>query len=258
MGLAARTPNWARGVFRLARAELGLLLPLLVVGAAVWGFAELTDEVLEGSTRAVDRAVLLAFRTAGDLADPIGPGWAEEMGRDFTALGGVGVLTLMTVAAALYLLLDGKRHAALFVILAIASGITISFLLKSGFDRPRPDLVPHGSIVYTSSFPSGHSMMSAVVYLTLGTLLARIQARRRIKAYLLFLAALVTVAVGVSRIYLGVHWPSDVLAGWAAGAAWAMAWWALAVWLQRRGRVERSDEERAEAGQRAGVSRNSA
>jgi undecaprenyl-diphosphatase len=180
------------------------------------------------------------------------------MGRDFTALGGVGVLTLMTVAAALYLLLDGKRHAALFVILAIASGITISFLLKSGFDRPRPDLVPHGSIVYTSSFPSGHSMMSAVVYLTLGTLLARIQARRRIKAYLLFLAALVTVAVGVSRIYLGVHWPSDVLAGWAAGAGWAMAWWALAVWLQRRGQVERSDEERAEAGQRAGVSRNSA
>jgi len=241
----------------LAGREISLLLPLLVVGTAVWGFAELADEVLEGGTRTFDRAILLAFRTASDLSDPIGPGWAEEMGRDFTALGGVGVLTLIAIAATLYLLLDGKRHAALFVILAIASGITVSFLLKTGFDRPRPDLVPHGSIVYTSSFPSGHSMMSAIVYLTLGTLLARIQARRRIKAYVLALAALVTVAVGISRVYLGVHWPSDVVAGWAAGAAWAMAWWALAVWLQRRGRVERSDEERTEgaaAGRMAGNS----
>jgi undecaprenyl-diphosphatase len=125
----------------------------------------------------------------------------------------------------------------------IASGIALSFALKAGFDRPRPDLVPHGSVVYTASFPSGHSMMAALVYLTLGALLARLQPERRLKIYILLLAVLVTLAVGISRVYLGVHWPPDVLAGWAAGAAWAIMSWAVVIWLQRLRKIETAAEE---------------
>ena len=124
-----------------------------------------------------------------------------------------------------------------------AAACSLSTLLKIGFDRPRPDLVPHEAIVYTASFPSGHAMLAAVVYLTLGALLARVQPRRLLKLYLLGLAILLTVAVGASRVYLGVHWPTDVVAGWAVGAAWALLCWAAALWLQRQGRVETDDPE---------------
>jgi undecaprenyl-diphosphatase len=115
----------------------------------------------------------------------------------------------------------------------------LSTALKLGFARPRPDLVPHGVRVYTASFPSGHAMLSAVTYLTLGALLARVQPQRRVKAFLLGLAIALTVLIGMSRVYLGVHWPSDVLAGWCGGAAWASLCWFVALQLQRRGEVER-------------------
>jgi undecaprenyl-diphosphatase len=148
------------------------------------------------------------------------------------------VLSFITLAVAGFLVLQRKTHAALFVLVAVGGGLLLSSLLKMGFDRPRPDLVPHGSVVYTASFPSGHSMMAAVTYLTLGALLARVQPRRSLKLYLLGLAVLLAVAVGVSRVYLGVHWPTDVLAGWALGAAWALLCWTVALRLQRRGQVE--------------------
>jgi membrane-associated phospholipid phosphatase len=166
-------------------------------------------EVLAGDTHAADEAILLALRAPGDPADPLGPGWVEELGRDFTALGGVGILVSMSLAVVGYLLIQRKRHAALLVVVAVAGGLLISTLLKQGFDRPRPDLVPHGSIVYTASFPSGHSMLSAAVYLTLGALLARVHAGLALKAYFLLVAAGLTFLVGVSRVYLGVHWPTD-------------------------------------------------
>jgi undecaprenyl-diphosphatase len=118
----------------------------------------------------------------------------------------------------------------------------LSTLLKLGFERPRPDLVPHAVVVYTASFPSGHAMLSAVTWLTLGALLMRVEPRRRVKAYVLALAVLTTLLVGASRIYLGVHWPTDVLAGWCIGAAWALMCWLAALWLQRRGRVEETRE----------------
>ncbi|HKH34153.1 MAG TPA: phosphatase PAP2 family protein, partial [Beijerinckiaceae bacterium] len=121
---------------------------------------------------------------------------------------------------------------------AVGGGMLMSTLLKLGFARPRPDLVPHGARVYTASFPSGHAMLSAVTYLTLGALLARVQPRRRIKAFFLGLAILLTIVIGMSRVYLGVHWPSDVLAGWCGGAAWAALCWFVALQLQRRGDVE--------------------
>lgn len=225
-------------VRRIGRAEWPILLASLIAAAAIWTFIELADEVVEGSTHALDRALLLAMRSEADPADPLGPAWLEEMMRDFTALGGVGVLTLLTAGAVGYLVLTDKRRAALAVALSVAGGILLSTLIKMGFDRPRPDLVSHGSHVYTASFPSGHSMMAAVVYLTLGALLARVRPHKRVKAYILSCAVVLTVLVGISRVYLGVHWPTDVLAGWAVGAAWALLCWMITVWLQSRGTVE--------------------
>ena len=180
----------------------------------------------------------MALRTPGNLADPIGPKWLEEMMRDFTALGSTGVLTVMVLAIAGFLAMTRKGHAALLVLVSVGGGVLISQTMKWAYARPRPDLVPHGAEVFTASFPSGHSMMSAVVYLTLGALLARTQPDRAVKAYILAMAVLLTVLVGVSRVYLGVHWPTDVLAGWALGGLWALICLAVMQWLQARGQVE--------------------
>jgi undecaprenyl-diphosphatase len=209
-----------------------------LLGSSLWLFISIAGEVVEGETTAWDRKLLFALRSAADPAIPWGPAWVQEMARDVTALGGVAVLTLMTLAVIGYLLLARKRHAAIAVFAAVAGGLILSTLLKLGFDRVRPDLVPHGSLVYTASFPSGHSMMAAVTYLTLGALLARVEASIRIKIYLLAVAVVLTVLVGVSRVYLGVHWPTDVAAGWAVGAAWALACSLVMRRLQRRGKVE--------------------
>jgi undecaprenyl-diphosphatase len=243
--IVPRTRNeagWAPAAL-WARREFALLASLAVAATAIWGFAELADEVLEGETRAFDERILLALRSATDPSDPLGPGWLEELMRDVTALGSMGILTFVTLAVAGFLALDRKAHAALFVLVAVGGGVLLGTLLKLGFDRPRPDLVPHEAIVYTTSFPSSHAMLAAVVYLTLGALLARVQPRRLLKLYLLGLAILLTVAVGASRVYLGVHWPTDVVAGWALGAAWALLCWVAALWLQRQGRVEAADPE---------------
>lgn len=234
--------TWIKQSILRVKNEPLILMVVLLLAAAIWSFAELADEVMEKEARAFDKAVILAMRTPGDPADPWGPGWVEEMGRDFTALGGIAVLTFLTLAVIGFLLLQGKRHVALMIGLSVGGGMLLNFILKRGFDRPRPDLVPHESIVYTASFPSGHSMMSAIVYLTLGVLLARVQPRPRLKVYLIALSVSLTLLVGISRVYLGVHWPTDVLAGWVVGAAWALVIWLIALWLQQRGTIERDDE----------------
>lgn len=209
-------------------------LALFMFGLGLFSFIGIAGVVLEGDTMRFDRWLLLALRTPGEPGDPLGPAWMEEMFRDFTALGGVGVLSLLTLASVVYLWLLGLRRVALYVLLAILGGLLLSTALKTGFDRPRPDLVTHGSMIYTSSFPSGHSMLSAVVYLTGAALLAMVHKTRKLRVYLIGCAVLTTLLVGVSRVYLGVHWPSDVLAGWAAGSAWAACCWLLAHWLQER------------------------
>lgn len=228
-----------RRLLRWAGREPVVLGALLLAAGATWAFVEIADEVIEGDAHAIDTSILLAMRTA-DPADPVGPGWVEEMMRDFTALGGVAVLIVIMAAAIGYVLLMHKRWTAVTLLTATLGGVLVSNLLKFGFDRPRPDLISHGSVVYTASFPSGHSMMAAVVYLTLGALLARIHPNIRMKAYLLGVALFVTVLVGVSRVYLGVHWPSDVLAGWVAGAGWALLAWAAVSVLETRRRDGRN------------------
>ena len=194
-----------------------------MIVVALWAFAELADEVLEGATNDLDRDILLLLRAPGDIAEPRGAPWFQEIARDVTALGGVAVLTLATVASAGFFLIRRQSGAMIYLLATVGGGIVVSSIAKGFFDRPRPDLVPHGSIVSTASFPSGHSMMAAVAYLTLGVLIARVLADRRLKIYVLCLAMMVTVLVGVSRVYLGVHWPTDVLAGWLAGSGWAVA-----------------------------------
>jgi undecaprenyl-diphosphatase len=228
----------------LPRIELRVLLLLAIAAAGAWAFIELADLVREGDSLAFDRAMLLALRDPADPADLLGPGWLEAVGRDITALGGGGVLALITAATAAYLILIGKPHAAVFVVVAVLGGLVLSTVLKIGFARPRPDLVPHAAVVYTPSFPSGHAMLSAATYLTLGALLARMHAQRAVKVFFLGMAVVLTVLVGVSRIYLGVHWPTDVLAGWAAGAVWASVCLLAARWFQRRRVVEKSIDGR--------------
>ncbi|WP_342666333.1 phosphatase PAP2 family protein [Muricoccus aerilatus] len=222
----------------LARQELGALAAVLAVAAGLFGFAKLAAEVTEGDTLAFDRHILLTLRNPADLSDPVGPRWLEEAARDVTALGSHVILTYVTLAVVGFLLLSGRRASALFTALAIGGGMLVSSVLKIGFARPRPDLVPHAVEVYTASFPSGHAMLSAVAYLTLGALLMRVAPLGRTKFYVLAVAILTTLMVGISRVYLGVHWPTDVLAGWCGGAGWALLCWIVLNALQRRGAVE--------------------
>lgn len=230
--------DWLR-----TRAEFTILASIALGAAALLGFVMLLDEVKEGGTHGFDEALLRALRNPDDLSDPIGPWWLELMMKDITALGGTTVLTLITAAVVGYLLIDRKRAAALLVLVSIGGGVLLSTLAKNLVARPRPELVAHMVEVRTLSFPSGHAMLSAVTFLTLGALLARVQPRRRLKAYLLGLAIILTVLVGSSRVYLGVHWPTDVLAGWCAGAFWAILCWTVALWLQRRGQVEEDSQD---------------
>ena len=178
--------------------------------------------MVEGDTRSFDQSVLLWFRNKDDLSDPIGPQWLEVVMRDITALGGLLILGLLTIAACGYLWLTQRHKLALFVAVSIPAGALLNTLLKEYFTRPRPDIVPHGTGAALSSFPSGHAMMSAVVFLTLGALLSLSTENTRIKIYILFWSVFLTVIVGISRVYLGVHWPTDIIAGWIAGGTWAV------------------------------------
>ena len=185
----------------------------------------------------LDAAILRAFRSPADLAQPIGPVWLADMMRDFTALGSTGVLVLVTAGAVIYLAITRRWSMAAIALTAVLGGLMCSTALKLGIERPRPDIVPHATAVFTHSFPSGHATMSAVVYLTLGLLFAHTQGTRAAKLWFMFAAGVVTVLVGISRVYLGVHWPSDVLAGWALGAGWAVLSWLAMAWLQAAGTV---------------------
>ncbi len=229
----------AEHVSRLERLTVALVA---LGGAGILAFLALADAVADGGARRFDEWLLVALRSPGDLSDPIGPKWFEEMMRDITALGGTAMLTLGVLAVTGFLALTRKTHAAITVLVSVVSGMVLSQAIKWAYARPRPELVPHGMETYSASFPSGHSMMAAVVYLTLGALLARHQAQPRMKVYVLVVAGLLTVLVGISRVYLGVHWPTDVLAGWCLGAAWAILCWFAMLWLQRRGTVERASE----------------
>lgn len=176
----------------------------------------------------------MRLRNPDQPNETIGPHWLGEVARDISALGGATVVILLSLLVCVHLLLRGFWRRALLVAVTIASGYLLSHVLKISYGRERPSVVPHLAMVTSASFPSGHSMSSSVVYLTLGTLLADAAARRREKFFFIAAAVLITLLIGASRVFLGVHYPSDVVAGWSAGTAWALACELAARWLQRR------------------------
>lgn len=231
--------RWIVRVFTwLGRYELSILISVLLIVGGLWGFVVIADQVVGGETKQFDQRVLLSLRNPADLTDPLGPLWVEELVRDFTALGGLAVMVTLTIGVVGYFVLDGRTRTAWFITIAVVGGTGLSILMKRSFDRPRPDLVPHGSHVSMASFPSGHTLISTTAYLTLGSLLAGVQKRRRMKGFVFVFAMLLTWMVGFSRVYLGVHWPTDVLAGWLIGLSWATACFLCEGWLQRRGAME--------------------
>lgn len=211
---------------------------LLGAGILVVAFAAIAAGIAAGVFDTFDRALLLSLRT-GDAHDPAGPFWVEAFFLDVTGLGSTTIITIVTLAVCGFLLMLRRSGTALLVLAAIGGGTILNNVTKLFFERPRPDLVAHAVETQTSSFPSGHAMMSAIAFLTLGALLARTQKRTSVRAYIVTLAVLTTVLVGISRVYLGVHWPSDVLAGWLLGSAWALFCWFVAERLQQRGDIEK-------------------
>lgn len=233
--MRARIRSWLEQTGLL---EAAVLISLLAIVGSVWIFVEVADEVHEGGSKAFDEWVLRSLRAA-DGTSPVGPAWLVQASRDLTALGSATVITVVTVIAAGFLALRRKWGAFCLVIVSIMGGGIVSTLLKRVFDRPRPDVSLRLAEVSSLSFPSGHSMLSAVTYFTLAALLARTTSDRLVKVYFLASAVLLAVAIGGTRIYLGVHYPTDVLAGWCAGMAWALLCSLVARRLQRAGAVER-------------------
>jgi undecaprenyl-diphosphatase len=212
---------FARVLNRLSWPKVATLLIAGGLAAGVGILVFLGIEISAGKTQAFDRAILLSMRRPDDHA-PLGSAGFQQTARDISALGSTAVLTLLTVTVAGFIALDGKKRLALFICASIAAGLLLNTILKDVFDRPRPDIVPEAIYAKGPSFPSGHAMMSGIVYLSLGASLARFHRRKVVKAYSLVLAAFLTILIGVTRVYLGVHWPTDVLAGWAAGGVWAL------------------------------------
>ncbi len=218
-------PQW------LERSEALLLCAMLVAVAAALGFIALADEVAEGDLGAFDRWALRAVR-AHLVQSP--RSLAAEIAFNLTALGGVPVLVVVLGCTLGFLLVMRRPLVALYVLLATSGGALLSQLLKGVFMRQRPSVVVPLVPEQSWSFPSGHALSSVVVYLTLGALLAATIERRAAKLYVLSVALTLAGLVGLSRILLGVHYPTDVLAGWMAGLAWALACWVAFALLQRR------------------------
>ena len=213
---------------------------VLIVVVGLWIFIAVAKDVSDGQTQSIDDQIVRSLRQADDPSQPIGPKWVAEIARDMTALGGYAVLLLVLFSVTGFLLLSGRQRMTDFMWGAVLSGYFLSMGLKMWFQRPRPSIVPHLSYVETSSFPSGHSMMSAVVYLTLGALLARVATTRRLKLYSLLVPLVISGLVGASRVYMGVHYPSDILAGWSAGLVWATVCWIVAQILEQRGVIRQN------------------
>ena len=204
-----------------------MLLGAVGILVLLLAFALPAAEAFEGDTQAFDNRVLMALRRADNRSIPIGPPWLRAGALDITALGSPTVLSLATLAVCGFLLLQRMARTATFVFIATIGGWFLNETLKEVFQRARPAIVPHLQNVMTLSFPSGHAMNSAAVYLTLGALTMRLADRRVTKLYCMAAAMLLTFLVGTSRIFLGVHYPTDVLAGWLLGMTWALACWTV-------------------------------
>lgn len=223
-----------KAVRRMPTNELHVLAGLLAVALALWGFFELADEVVEGQTQLLDEQIMQMFRSNTDPKQPIGPPWLTQVARDLTALGGYSILTFVVVAVVGFCALM-RRFDTLWLVLAVSiGGGLLTVLLKNYFSRQRPDVVPHLVEAELSSFPSGHAMASAMIYLALAAVVVPIIPTRLGRSYVIAVAVFMTILVGVSRVYLGVHYPSDVLGGWTVGLSWAIFCWLIAWYFHYR------------------------
>lgn len=235
-----------------ARAELGALLALAVVALGLMVFVEVADDMTEADGQAFDQSVLMAMRPFAD--DPHrawGPWWLEEAAADLTSLGGISVLGLFAILTVGFLLFQKKWLSSLLLVVGLAGGVALSEGTKAFFERERPPEIYQAVETINASFPSGHALLATVFYLSIGVMLTRAFPHRRMKTYVLGCAIVIAMLVGVTRVYLGAHWATDVLAGWSLGAAWAMALW-LTSWgvkrlQRRRGGLLDEDDRPAEA-----------
>jgi len=225
-----------KAVWGFVRAELMLVASLAVIAAAVLFFIEIADEMSEGEAHGFDMAVLqMLHPDAANPSDPIGPKWLDHAAADLTAIGSVSVLAGLSLLVGTFLVIQRKRLEAGIIAVAFAGGLTISQLLKEFFNRERPPEIYRASEILNASFPSGHALLATVVFLTLGAMLAQAAKGEGLRIFVMSAAIGLALIVGVTRIYLGVHWTTDVLAGWSAGAAWGTACWLAGRWLKQRG-----------------------
>ncbi len=216
-----------------ARREIGPIAAVLGVSLFVQLFMHIAEEMGEGDTGKFDARILYALRMPGDPRRPIGPDWLRLAAIDLTSLGSITVLGLIVVGVCgLFLTLKRPRAAAILFV-SSGGGLWLSNSLKDSFGRERPPAILHAVVANNPSFPSGHAMLSATVFLTLGALISHFVQRRDVRVYILSLSVILPLLIGTSRVYLGVHWPTDVLAGWCIGAAWALAWWMAALGWER-------------------------
>lgn len=230
---------------RFLSKEDRILVSALALVAALLAFALIASQVSAGRTQAFDQWALDALRREDNRAIPVGPAWLELIALDVTSLGSAGVLITLIILVLGYLLIERRFGLALLTLASTTGGWILEAILKASFGRQRPSVVPHLQHVTSSSFPSGHSMLSAVVYLTLGALLARSTADLPLRAYFIAAGMFLSFIVGVTRVYLGVHYPTDVMAGWIAGFGWAVLCALVAQALQRRRVVEPPESEAA-------------
>jgi undecaprenyl-diphosphatase len=220
--LGRSIPSLWPAISRQGNREFYFLAALLFSSTLLLAVMIITSEVLRGNATAFDWPIILALRNPADLSDPIGSDLFESMVNDVSSLGGAPVLIIATLTVAGYFVVARRRHAALLLIAAVGGVALVNSVLKLLVARPgfNMELQVYNTSAY--SFPSGHAALSAAAYLTMGTLLARAETKPYVKNYVMSAAIALTLLVGVSRLYLGVHLPTDVLAGWSVGAAWTL------------------------------------
>jgi undecaprenyl-diphosphatase len=232
--LLSRAKPLGQSVLALARGEITPIAAVAILAAGVLAFADIAEDFPEAEGRAFDQRVLDTLHPGPDLSVPIGPSWVAHAAQDLTALGSVAVLVVVALIAIGTLIMQRRRLQALLLAFALGGGLAISEALKGFFERSRPPEIYHAAGYLNASFPSGHALLSTVFYLTLAAMLARTLKRRREKLFAMGVGLTLAALVGATRVYLGVHWASDVLAGWCLGAAWAMACWLLEWGIEKR------------------------
>ena len=221
-----------RRALTVARAEFAALGALAIVTLGIMTFVEIADDMTEADGQAFDQMVLHWMQPVA--GHPRGPWWLHEAAADITSLGGIAVLTLFAVVALGMLLILRKRLSAVLLVIGLAGGVSLSEGLKAMFERERPPAAFQAVETLNASFPSGHALLSTVFYLTVAVMMTRAFPKRRLKAYVLGVGMVFALMVGLTRVYLGAHWASDVMAGWCVGAAWAMALWLVSYAVERR------------------------